>query len=48
MLETCGSGKLVQFNIVVQQALRYSRHYGTAGDGAAGDKADLGAQLEAV
>ena len=25
VLEKCGSGKLVQFNIVVQQALRYSR-----------------------
>jgi len=28
--------------------LWHSRHYGTAGDGAAGDKADLGAQFEAV
>jgi len=42
MLETCGSGKLVQ------QAVWYSRQCGAVDDGAAGNKADLGAQLEAV
>ena len=53
MLETCGSGELVQFNIVVQQALWCSRHYGAAGITVQQvtvqqPQADLSAQFEAV